>query len=127
MADYIKMAPVTLTFQVTLDGVTAGGGVRAVQDSAVVVRASGPNAEFFGVDVNKFGGLYAFDSRKAKGKKVKAEAAAPVAKAPAPVAAKGKAKAKAEPAAPAAAEDDTEMQEYLAFKAFQAMKAKAGK
>ena len=100
MADYIKMAPVTLTFQVTLDGVTAGGGVRAVQDSAVVVRASGPNAEFFGVDVNKFGGLYAFDSRKAKGKKVKAEAAAPVAKAPAPVAAKGK--AKAEPAAPAA-------------------------
>jgi hypothetical protein len=97
MADYIKMAPVTLTFQVTLDGVTAGGGVRAVQDSAVVVRASGPNAEFFGVDVNKFGGLYAFDSRKAKGKKVKAEAAAPVAKAP--VAAKGK--AKAEPAAPA--------------------------
>jgi hypothetical protein len=101
MADYIKMAPVTLTFQVTLDGVTAGGGVRAVQDSAVVIRASGPNAEFFGVDVNKFGGLYAFDSRKAKGKKVKAEAAAPVAKAPAPVAAKGKAKAKAEPAAPA--------------------------
>jgi hypothetical protein len=72
-----------------------------VQDSAVVVRASGPNAEFFGVDVNKFGVLYAFDSRKAKGKKVKAEAAAPVAKAPAPVAAKGK--AKAEPAAPAAA------------------------
>jgi hypothetical protein len=99
MADYIKMAPVTLTFQVTLDGVTAGGGVRAVQDSAVVVRASGPNAEFFGVDVNKFGGLYAFDSRKAKGKKVKAEAAAPAPVAKAPVAAKGK--AKAEPAAPA--------------------------
>ena len=94
MADYIKMAPVTLTFQVTLDGVTAGGGVRAVQDSAVVVRASGPNAEFFGVDVNKFGGLYAFDSRKAKGKKVKAKAAAPVA---------AKGKAKAEPAAPAPA------------------------
>jgi len=112
MADYIKMAPVTLTFQVTLDGVTAGGGVRAVQDSAVVVRASGPNAEFFGVDVNKFGGLYAFDSRKAKGKKVKAEAAAPVAKAPAPVAAKGK--AKAEPAAPAAAPAAPDMQAIIA-------------
>lgn len=123
MAIYNKMGPVTLTFQVTFDGVTAGGGVRAAQDSAVVVSASGPGAEFFGVDVNKFGGLYAFDSRKAKGKKVKAEAPAPVAKAPAPVAAKGKKAA----AAPAPAEDDAEMQEYLAFKAFQAMKAKAGK
>jgi hypothetical protein len=120
MADYIKMAPVTLTFQVTLDGVTAGGGVRAVQDSAVVIRASGPNAEFFGVDVNKFGGLYAFDSRKAKGKKVKAEAAAPVAKAPAPVAAKGK--AKAEPAAPAPAPSIEALVEAALAKAL----AKAG-
>ena len=52
--------------------------------------------------------------------------AAPVA--PAPVAkAPTKAKAKAAPAAEAPAEDDAEMQEYLAFKAFQAMKAKAGK
>ena len=65
----------------------------------------------------------------------KSKAKAPVAPAPAPVAAKAPAKGKAksliiasEPApAPAPAEDDAEMQEYLAFKAFQAMKAKAGK
>lgn len=124
MAIYDKMGPVTLTFQITLDGVTAGGGVRAVQESAFVIGAKGPDAEFFGVAVNKFGGIYAFDSRKSKGKEVKTAAPAkkaapaPVAEAPAPVAAKGK------KAAAAPAMDIQAMIQAEIAKAFAAMTGK---
>ncbi len=132
MAQYAAISPVTLTFTVTLDGETSGGKCR-VKD-ATLIAAAGKDAEHFDAVVTKWGDLLMIDRRLARSREEK-KPATPVAPAPAKAPVPAKAKAKAAPAAPAPAapapeapaEDDAEMQEYLAFKAFQAMKAKAGK
>ena len=132
MAQYVAMSPVTLTFTITLDGVTPGGKCRA--KDAALVAAAGKDAENFDAVITRFGDLLVIDRRLARSREEKKPATpvapAPVAKAPAKAkvkAAPAPAPVEAAPVAEAPAEDDAEMQEYLAFKAFQAMKAKAGK
>lgn len=118
MAQYANMAPITLSFTVTFDGVTPGGKCRAVDGSVVLTGASGPNAELFGLVVTKWGDLLALDTRLAKRREPKAQA--PAAPAPAPLTAaqkaqipangtkarKGKVQPAAEPAAQPAAQPD---------------------
>lgn len=100
MAQFANMHRVTLTFSVTLDGVTTGGKCRAVQDSVQLLGASGPDAEHFRPVVTKWGDLLLVDGRLAR----KPEPKAAPAPAPAPAKAKGKGKAAPAPAAaPAAA------------------------
>jgi hypothetical protein len=98
MAQYVAMSPVTLTFTITLDGVTPGGKCRA--KDAALVAAAGKDAENFDAVITRFGDLLVIDRRLARSREEK-KPATPVA--PAPVAAKvqAKGKAKAAPAAPA--------------------------
>ncbi len=105
MAQYAAMSPVTLTFTVTLDGVTPGGKCRA--KDAVLVTAKGPGAEHFDAVVTRFGDLLVIDRRLARSREEKP--AAPVAPAPAKAPVKGKGKAAPVapvPAAPAAPAPD---------------------
>lgn len=114
MAQYAKMAPVTLSFTVTFDGVTPGGKCRAVEDSVVLTGMSGPGAENFRLVVTKWGDLLAIDGRLAQRREPKVQASA--APAPAPLTAAQKAqipangtkarKGKAQPAAQPAAQPD---------------------
>ena len=94
MAQYVAMSPVTLTFTITLDGVTPGGKCRA--KDAALVAAAGKDAENFDAVITRFGDLLVIDRRLARSREEK-KPAAPVAPAPAPT----KGKAKAAPAAPA--------------------------
>ena len=111
MAKYMNMAPVTLTFSVTFDGVTPGGKCRAVDGSVVLHNAVGPNAEVFNVVVSNWGDILPLDMRLVKGKPKSKTAAAPApAPAPAPVA-KGKPKGK--PAAKPEVEAPSEMELML--------------
>ena len=98
MAQYANIAPVTLTFTVTLDGVTPGGKCRAVEGSVNIVGASGPEAEHFNVVVTKWGDMLALDTRLAKGREDRRPAAPAPAPAPAKAPAKGKAKVAPAPA-----------------------------
>jgi hypothetical protein len=104
MAQYAKMHPVTMTFTVTIDGVTPGGKCRAVIGSETLVAAAGPDAEHFRPVVTKWGDILLIDGRLARKPEPK------VAPAPAPAPVKGKSKGKAAPVAapapaPAAAPD----------------------
>jgi hypothetical protein len=96
MAQYVAMSPVTLTFTITLDGVTPGGKCRA--KDAALVAAAGKDAENFDAVITRFGDLLVIDRRLARSREEK-KPATPVAPAPAKAPVKGK--AKAAPAAPA--------------------------
>jgi len=96
MAQYVAMSPVTLTFTITLDGVTPGGKCRA--KDAALVAAAGKDAENFDAVITRFGDLLVIDRRLARSREEK-KPATPVA--PAPAKAQVKGKAKAAPAAPA--------------------------
>lgn len=102
MAQYAAMSPVTLTFTVTLDGVTPGGKCRA--KDAVLVTAKGPGAEHFDAVVTRFGDLLVIDRRLARSREEKPAAPAPAPTPKAPV--KGKAKAAPAPAPEAPAQPD---------------------
>lgn len=121
MAQYSNIAPVTLTFTVSLDGVTPGGKCRAVEDSVVVVGASGPGAEHFNIVVTKWGDLLALDTRLAKGREDRKPAVP--APAPAKAPAKGKAKVAVAPA-PAPAMDIQAMIQAEIQKALAALTGK---
>jgi hypothetical protein len=97
MAQYVAMSPVTLTFTITLDGVTPGGKCRA--KDAALVAAAGKDAENFDAVITRFGDLLVIDRRLARSREEK-KPATPVA--PAPAKAQVKGKAKAAPEAPAA-------------------------
>ena len=124
MADYFSHGPVVLNLNVLLSKVTANGKL-AVADVTVLTADGKPDARYYGF-AGKFGDVVL--NFKAEGRPVKPEP-----KAKAAPAAPAKAKAAPAKAAPAKAApvmgavDDAEMQEYLAFQAFQAMKRKAGK
>jgi hypothetical protein len=90
------MSPVTLTFTVTLDGVTPGGKCRA--KDAALVAATGQGAENFDAVVTRFGDLLVIDRRLARSREEK-----PAAPAPTPAKAPAKGKGKAAPVAPAPA------------------------
>ena len=96
MAQYVAMSPVTLTFTITLDGVTPGGKCRA--KDAALVAAAGKDAENFDAVITRFGDLLVIDRRLARSREEK-KPATPVA--PAPAKAQVKGKAKAAPTAPA--------------------------
>lgn len=96
MAQYVAMSPVTLTFTVTLDGVTPGGKCRA--KDAALVAATGQGAENFDAVVTRFGDLLVIDRRLARSREEK-----PAAPAPTPAKAPAKGKGKAAPVAPAPA------------------------
>jgi hypothetical protein len=137
MAQYAKMAPVTLSFTVTFDGVTSGGKCRAVEDSVVMTGMTGPGAENFRLVVTRWGDLLAIDGRLAQRREPKAALAPAPAPAPAPLTAAQKAqipangtkarKGKAAPEPVEAEEEDADLREYREFMAFKAMKAKASK
>jgi hypothetical protein len=90
------MSPVTLTFTITLDGVTPGGKCRA--KDAALVAATGQGAENFDAVVTRFGDLLVIDRRLARSREEK-----PAAPAPTPAKAPAKGKGKAAPVAPAPA------------------------
>ena len=127
MAEYFPHGPVTLNLSVLLSKVTANGKL-AVSEVTVLTADGKPDARYYGF-ASQWGDVVL--NFKQEGRPVKPEPKAKAA--PAAPAKAAPAKAKAAPAAPAKAApamgavDDAEMQEYLAFQAFQAMKRKAGK
>jgi hypothetical protein len=132
MVVYAPHGPVVLNVQITVKSCSENGALR-VSDVTVLTVDGEPDARYYGF-ASQWGEVvlnYKKDGRPAKPepKATAAPAKAAPAKA-APAAPAAPAKAKAAPAAPAKAapaEIDAEMQEYLAFQAFQAMKRKAGK
>jgi len=124
MAEYFSHGPVTLNLSVLLSKVTANGKL-AVSEVTVLTADGKPDARYYGF-ASQWGDVVL--NFKTEGRPVKPEPKAKAAPAKAAPAAPAKAApAKAAPAKAAPAEVDAEMQEYLAFQAFQAMKRKAGK
>ncbi len=119
MAVYLPHGPTVLNVQITVNKASANGA--CLSSDVTVLTANGkPDVRYYGF-VNSWGGVVLNFKEEGRSAKPEPKAKAAPAKA-APAAPAAPAKAKAAPA-----EVDAEMQEYLAFQAFQAMKRKAGK